>query len=483
MNLPQMTLAELRDALDTKKISALDLTNAYVQRIEETNSELNSFITVTAEHARERAEHAQKEIDAGNAGPLTGIPYAAKDLFATKGILTTAASNVLAEYTPPYNATVIEDLVDSPLLGKVNMDDAAMGTTGEYSAFGATKNPYSLEHVPGGSSSGSVSAVASGQAPWALATDTGGSIRLPAGFTNTVGFKPTYGTYSRYGVLAMASSLDTVGTITRTVEDAAYLLEHLAHQDPFDTTTRTVANQTGLMERVKKGNLSGMKFGVPKEFMELDGMQPEVKESFMSALAQITAAGGEVVEVSLPHAPYAINAYYVIVPAEISSNMARYDGLQFGTRGDGATLDDVILSARDKFGVEVKRRILVGTYTLSAGYDDKLYHIASKVRTLIINDFAAAFTQVDAILCPSAPTTAFKIGANDDDPLALWLADIFTAPMNLAGVPGITIPGPLAGGMPAGIQCIGPYAQDEQTLTAAYAIEQLLNISPPRIAL
>ncbi len=477
-----MTLQELRVALDTKQISALDLTNAYLARIEATNPELNSLITVTAEHARARAAHAQKEIDAGNSGPLTGIPYIAKDLFATKGILTTSASEVLAEYVPPYNATVIEDLVDAPMLGKANMDEYAMGTTGEYSAFGATKNPYDLARVPGGSSSGSAASVASGQAPWALGTDTGGSIRLPAGFTHTVGFKPTYGTYSRYGAIAMASSLDTVGTFTRTVEDAAYLLEHLAHRDPLDTTSRETPNQHGLTERVRQADIKGMKFGVPREFMELEGMQPAVKEAFMHAIEKITAAGGEVVEISLPHAEYAINAYYILAPSEVSSNMARYDGLQFGSRALGDSIDEVMMNARAKFGAEVQRRILIGTYTLSGEFDESLYHIASKVRTLIINDFAAAMTQVDAIICPSSPSIPFLLGENANDPLAMWLLDIFTVPMNLAGVPAVTIPGPLAHGLPAGIQCIGAYGRDEQALLAAAAIEKVLESSAPALA-
>lgn len=473
-------IKELRQKLDNKEISAVELTKQYLDRIQKTNEQLNSFITITEEHALERAEHAQRTIDEGSAGLFTGIPYAAKDLFCTKGIRTTAASKILDNYIPPYSATVIERLDDAVMLGKVNLDEFAMGSSNEHSAYGPVPNPIDLTRVAGGSSGGSAASVASGQAVFALATDTCGSTRLPAAFCGVVGFKPTYGRIPRYGVIAMASSLDTVGTITSSVEDAALVLNALAGPDQLDTTAiqeKAEFDYTG-------GSIKGVRFGIPTEYLNLDGLAPAVKAVFEQRLSDITRAGGQLVEMSLPYTQYALPTYYVLCPAEVSANMARYDGIQFGTPAPTATtLDEVFSMTREAgFRDEVKRRILTGTFVLSAGYYDAYYKKAQQVRTLIIQDFDTAFQNVDVILSPTTSTPAFELGAKTADPLAMYAADMYAAPSSLAGLPTISIPMGSVDALPVGLQIIAPRLGETQLLTIAHAIEQELSLAPFPIA-
>lgn len=470
-------LKELRQQLDNKEISARELTDQYLTRINETNDKLNSFITVTEEHAHERADHAQREIDNGNASALTGIPYAAKDLFCTKGIRTTSASKMLTDYKAPYDATVIHRLRESVMLGKTNMDEFAMGSSNEHSAYGPVPNPFDLGRVAGGSSGGSGVAVASGQAPFALGTDTCGSIRLPASFTGVVGFKPTYGRISRHGVIAMASSLDTVGPMTRTVEDTAIVLQALAGPDGFDTTA--IPNDPENYLPTDDG-IKGKTLGVPKEYMELEGLDPQIRELFQKTVEKIQSMGVTIKEVSLPHTHYALPTYYVLCPAEVSSNMSRFDGMQYGTpHKDALSLDDVFAMTRDVgFGDEVKRRILTGTFCLSAGHVDGYYKKAQQVRTLIIRDFEAVFTEVDAILSPAAASTAFALGDRIENPLAMYATDVYAAPSSLAGVPAMSLPMGGVDGLPVGLQLIAPHFGEKELIQVAHSIEQELSIDP-----
>lgn len=470
------TIKELREKLHSKEVSAVEVAKGYLKRIQETDEAVNAFVTVVdEEHVVRHAEHAQKEINAGNASTLTGIPYAAKDLFCTKGIRTTASSNILKEYIPPYNATAIHKLGDAVLLGKTNTDEFAQGSSTEYSAFGTTKNPYDISRVAGGSSGGSAAAVAAGQAVFALGSDTGGSVRLPASFCNVVGLKPTYGRISRYGVISMASSLDTVGTLTRSVADAAEVLELLAGPDTYDTTAPDISIDT-YTASLEKG-INGLRIGVPKEYVELEGIDPEMKAMFESSLQELESAGAEIVEVSLPHTKYGLAAYYVLCPSEVSSNMARFDGMQFGHRSDTASnLDEVFLYTRDEgFGPEVKRRVLVGTFALSSGYYDAYYKKAMQVRRLVKQDFENAFTQVDIIASPVSPDVPFVVGDRDMDPLAMYATDIYTIPTSLAGMPGISVPSAAVKGLPAGLQFIAPQFQESLLLQTAAAFEKTVN--------
>lgn len=470
-------LSKLREQLDKKEVSARELTDQYLDRIEKTNEQLNSFITVTADHARDRADHAQQEIDNGNAGMLTGIPYAAKDLFVTKGIRTTSASNMLKDYVPPYDATAVERLHDSPLLGKANMDEFAMGSSNEHSAFGPVPNPFDLKRVAGGSSGGSAAAVASGQTPFALGTDTCGSIRLPASFCGIVGFKPTYGRIPRTGAIAMASSLDTVGPMTRTIKDAALVLDQLAGPDQLDTTA--IQEDAGTFVP-QNSSLKGKTVGVPKEYIELEGLSPEVRSLFDATIKKIRNLGATIKEISLPHTAYALATYYVLCPAEVHSNMARFDGMQYGTpHPDATSLDEVFAMTREAgFGDEVKRRILTGAFCLSAGHADEFYKKAQQVRTLVIRDFSEAFKEVDVIASPAAPSTAFPLGDKIDDPLAMYATDVYAAPSSLAGVPALSMPMGDVDGLPVGLQLIGSHFGEKELLDAADAIEQELAIAP-----
>ncbi len=475
------TLVELRKQLDSKAVSVREITGQYLKRIEETNPSLNSFLTVIAEQALQRADHAQKEINRGSQRVLTGIPYAAKDLFCTKGIRTTSGSRILEQYTPPYNATAIERCEDAILLGKNNQDEFAMGSSNEHSAYGPVKNPYDLERVPGGSSGGSAAAVAAGQAVFALATDTAGSIRQPASFCSVVGFKPTYGRISRYGVIAMSSSIDTVGTLTRTVEDAAVLLHELAGSDGRDATMprHPVEDYTHDLGR----GLNRLRVGIPKEYVSLEGMDARVRERFEQVVERVQQQGAEIVEVSLPHTKYALPAYYVLCPSEVSSNLARYDGMQFGHRDPKATtLQEVLVQTREHgFGAEAKRRILIGTFCLSAGYVDAYYKKAQRVRTLIREDFDEAFRLVDVLMTPTSPTLPFRIGERQNDPLAMYAADTFTVPDPLAGVPAISVPTGVIDGLPAAAQLIAPQFKESMLLAAAAGVEQLYSSEHPKL--
>jgi aspartyl-tRNA(Asn)/glutamyl-tRNA(Gln) amidotransferase subunit A len=423
---------------------------------------------------------------AGDAdAPLAGVPLAVKDLFCVEGIETRACSKILSGYIPPYTATAIDRLkqAGSSYLGKVNMDEFAMGSSNENSAFGNVQNPWNHSRVPGGSSGGSAAAVAAGLAPWAIGTDTGGSIRQPASFCGLVGLKPTYGAVSRFGMIAFASSLDQAGPLTRNVADAALMLRHMAGKDPLDSTS------TGIPEEIVVpggDSLAGKRFAVPAEF-DWSGVQPGVREVFDLACTRITDAGGQLVEVALPHAEYALSAYYVIAPAEASANLARFDGVRFGHRAENPDgLTDMYERTRGEgFGDEVKRRVMLGTYALSSGYYDAYYKKAQQVRTMIVRDYAAAFESCDFIITPTTPSVAFGIGEKVDDPLAMYLEDLFTVPVSLAGLPAISIPAgladdqgrglvtePSANALPVGVQIIAPHFKENALLGAAHVLEQ-----------
>ncbi|MFA6028044.1 MAG: Asp-tRNA(Asn)/Glu-tRNA(Gln) amidotransferase subunit GatA [Patescibacteria group bacterium] len=463
-------ILKLHNQLINKEISSLELTKEYLKNIKKKNN-LNAFITILEKEALEAAKEADKLLAEEDCNILTGIPYALKDNFCTKNIRTTAGSKILEPYVPPFNATAVNKLNDAVLLGKANMDEFAMGVSGESSAFGPTKNPIDETRVPGGSSSGAACAVASNQAVFALGTDTGGSIRQPASFCGLVGLKVTYGRVSRYGVIAMASSLDTIGPITQDVEDAALVLQAIAGKDKFDSTTPDVIVPDYIKDMKK--SIKGMKVGIPKEFFYVEGLDNDVKQTIEQAIEKIKKLGAKITEVSLPHTKYAIPVYYIIVPSEVSSNLARYDGIKYGFKAAGAEelLDVYEKSRAQGFGDEVKRRIMIGAYSLSAGYIDAYYRQASKVRTLIRKDFENVFKQVDCLVTPTAPTTAFKLGEKCQDPISMYLADILTAPINLAGVPALSIPAGEVKGLPVGMQIIGDQFRESDILRLGYAFE------------
>jgi aspartyl-tRNA(Asn)/glutamyl-tRNA(Gln) amidotransferase subunit A len=404
--------------------------------------------------------------------PLAGVPLAVKDLFCTAGVPSAAASKLLEGYRPPYTATAVERLAaaGAPMLGKTNMDEFAMGSSNENSAFGAVRNPWDESRVPGGSSGGSAAAVAAGLAPWAIGTDTGGSIRQPASLCGIVGLKPTYGSVSRYGMIAFASSLDQAGPLTRDVTDAALLLRHMVGHDVCDSTSTGHPDEIALPSAER---LDGIRFGVPPELTG-DGLEAGVREVFEATLKRIEELGGTVQEVGLPHSGHAISAYYVIAPAEASANLARFDGVRYGRRAENVdTLSSLYEQTREQgFGPEVKRRIMLGTYALSSGYYDAYYGSAQRVRTKIADDFRSAFDSVDVIVTPTSPTVAFGLGERTDDPLAMYLSDVLTVPMSLAGIPAISIPGGLSEGLPVGIQLAGPAFSENRILDAAYALER-----------
>ncbi|MBI2411526.1 MAG: Asp-tRNA(Asn)/Glu-tRNA(Gln) amidotransferase subunit GatA [Candidatus Kerfeldbacteria bacterium] len=480
-----MNLLDIRKKLDSKEISVLELTEQYLERISDTNATLNSFITVTAEHARERATHAQAEIDAGQHSALTGIPYAAKDLFCTRGIQTTGASKILKGYIPPYSATAIEKCHDAVLLGKTNMDEFAMGSSTEHSAYGPTKNPYDLERVPGGTSGGSSAAVAAGLVPFAFGTDTGGSIRQPASFCNIVGFKPTYGRISRYGVMPTASSFDTVGVFTQTVADSAFLLHELAGHDPLDATTPDVAVDDYLAAVHGATDLKGVRIGIPKEYFSVEGFDPAIKKKCEAVIALCERLGATIQEISLPNTPYSLAAYYILNPSEVSSNLARYDGMQYGSRAaDATTLEEVFVKTREQgFGPEAKRRIMIGTFCLSSGYYDAYYKKAQQVRTLVKQDFEHALQIVDIILAPVSPVLPFKIGERSNDPVEMYLADIFTLPVSLAGIPALSLPIGFVNRLPTSVQFIAPQFQESRLLRVAHVVEQAAALDREHIPL
>jgi aspartyl-tRNA(Asn)/glutamyl-tRNA(Gln) amidotransferase subunit A len=474
MALFDQTLSDLRAGLDRREFSAVEVTRACLERIAATDPQVNAFITVCAEQALTAAAAADRRLANGNAAPLTGIPLALKDIFNTAGVRTTCASKILDNYIPPYDATAFARLKaqDAVLLGKLNMDEFAMGSSNENSAFGAVRNPWDTACVPGGSSGGSAASVAARQAPAALGTDTGGSIRQPASHCGVVGLKPTYGRVSRFGVIAYASSLDQVGPLTRDVRDCALLLQAIAGHDPLDSTsvnTPVPDYSAGL-----RPGLKGVRIGLPREYF-IAGLDHDVRQAVEQAVATCRELGAEIIEVSLPHTEFAVACYYLIATAEASSNLARYDGVRFGQRAAGAgnLLDMFMQSRAEGFGSEVKRRIMLGTYALSSGYYDAYYLKAQKVRTLIRQDFLAAFEQVDVLLTPVAPTPAFRLGEKTADPLQMYLSDIFTIPVNLAGTCALSLPcGFSAAGLPIGLQLIGKPFAEAELLHAAYAYEQ-----------
>jgi aspartyl-tRNA(Asn)/glutamyl-tRNA(Gln) amidotransferase subunit A len=467
-----MTISEARERLARRDIAAVELTRACLDRAAAVESKLNALITLSAREAMEQAEIADQRIAAGNASSLTGIPLAIKDIFATRGVRTTCGSKILEHFVPPYDATVIAKLraAGAIFVGKANMDEFAMGSSTENSAFGPTRNPYDPERVAGGSSGGSAAAVAADECLAALGTDTGGSIREPASFCGVVGLKPTYSRVSRYGVIAYASSLDQVGPFAKTVRDAAILLKEIAGIDPRDSTCS--ARAVPDYELALTGEVKSTRIGVPREFF-VEGMQREVETAVRSALQQFESLGARVLEISLPHTDYAVAAYYLIATAEASANLARYDGIRYGLRVEADNTLDLYSRTRARgFGAEVKRRIMLGTFALSAGYYDAYYLKAQKVRTLIRRDFERAFEHCDVIVTPVAPTTAFKLGEKTADPLQMYLSDIFTISVNLAGLPGLSVPcGYDSAGMPIGLQLIGPPFGEEMILRAADAYE------------
>ena len=472
-----LTLKGAVDGLRAKSFSAAELTQAHVEAIEQARP-LNAFIVETPEKALAMAHASDARIAAGDAGPLEGVPLGIKDLFCTKGVRTTACSKILGNFHPTYESTVTSHLWrdGAVMLGKLNMDEFAMGSSNESSAFGPVTNPWRSKGsnralTPGGSSGGSASAVAADLCLGATGTDTGGSIRQPAAFTGTVGIKPTYGRCSRWGVVAFASSLDQAGPITKTVDDAAIMLRSMCGHDPKDSTSLDVA-VPDFPSFVGK-SVKGLRIGVPKEY-RVDGMPAEIEQLWADGIAWLKEAGCEIVEVSLPHTKYALPAYYIVAPAEASSNLARYDGMRYGIRVDGKTLDDVYKNTRaEGFGTEVKRRILIGTYVLSAGYYDAYYLKAQKVRRRIADDFTTAFERVDALLTPTAPSAAFGLGENAADPIAMYLNDIFTVPGSLAGLPGLSLPAGLnAQGLPLGLQLIGRLLDEATLFSLAGALEK-----------
>ena len=467
--LTRLTLSAALEGLQSGKFSAVELTRAHIDAIDAVNAKLNAYLVTTPERALSAAAESDARRAKGEARPLDGAPIGVKDLFCTDGVRTTAGSKILGDFVPPYESSVTANLWrdGAVMLGKLNMDEFAMGSSNETSAFGPVVNPWRAKGsnrslTPGGSSGGSAAAVAADLCLAATASDTGGSIRQPASFTGTVGIKPTYGRCSRYGMVAFASSLDQAGPITKSVRDAALMLSSMSGHDPKDSTSLDV--ETPDFAAFVGRSVKGLKIGVPREY-RMDGMPEEIAKLWEAGVEWLRAAGCEIKEISLPHTKYALPAYYIIAPAEASSNLARYDGMRFGHRGQGGSLTEVYENSRaEGFGEEVKRRILIGTYVLSAGYYDAYYLKALKVRRRIAEDFEAAFSQVDAILTPTAPSAAFPLGEKQDDPVAMYLNDVFTVTTNLAGLPGLSLPAGLDGqGLPLGLQLIGR-ALDEGTL-------------------
>jgi len=468
----QVTIKEASKLLKDKKISSIELTSEYLERIDSVESNLRALVTVTGEQALEQARKADEVIAAGKNGPLTGIPIVIKDNMCTRGVRTTCSSKMLENFIPPYDATVVEKLnaAGMVMVGKSNLDEFAMGSSTENSALFTTRNPWDTDRVPGGSSGGSAVAVAAGEAVCAVGSDTGGSIRQPAGFCSVVGMKPTYGRVSRYGLVAFASSLDQIGPLTQDVTDCALLMNAIAGYDQRDSTS--IPEPVPDYTKSLKTDLKGMRLGVPKEYY-VEGMQSGVSDAIQTALKKLEELGAVIEETSLPHTPYALAVYYIIAPSEASANLARYDGVKYGYSYEGDTMWESLEKTRENgFGPEVKRRIMLGTYALSAGYYDAWYLKAQKVRTLIRREFDAAFEKYDALITPTSPTVPFRIGEKMDDPLAMYLSDICTLPVNIAGVPGISIPAGFSEGLPVGMQVIGKPFGEEAMLLIAYAYEQ-----------
>jgi len=482
-DLTRLTAAELSKRLGAGEVSSTEVTEAHLERIGAVDPAVHAFLHVDADGAMATARRVDDRRVAGETlPPLAGVPVAVKDVMATRGIPTTCGSAILAGWVPPYDATVVARLraAGLPILGKTNMDEFAMGSSTEHSAYGPTHNPWDLGRIPGGSGGGSAAAVAAYEAPLAVGTDTGGSIRQPGAVTGTVGVKPTYGGVSRYGLVALASSLDQAGPVTRTVLDAAMLHEVIGGYDPMDSTSLD-APLPPLVEAVRDADVTGLRVGVVRE-LGGDGYQAGVRARFDEVVALLSDAGATIIEVSCPHFDYAFAAYYLILPSEASSNLARFDAMRYGMRVglDGVadpSAEQVMAATREAgFGDEVKRRIILGTYALSSGYYDAYYGSAQKVRTLIQRDFAAAFEQVDVLVSPTAPTTAFRFGQKLDDPVAMYLSDVATIPANLAGVPGISVPSGLAeeDGLPTGVQVLAPAQADDRLYRVGAVVEAML---------
>ncbi|QZN86538.1 Asp-tRNA(Asn)/Glu-tRNA(Gln) amidotransferase subunit GatA [Cellulomonas sp. C5510] len=483
-DLTRLSAAEIADRLAAREVTSVEVTQAHLDRIAAVEPAVHAYLHVSAEQALATAADVDARRAAGeDLHPLAGVPIAVKDVVVTQGLPTTAGSKILEGWVPPYDATLVERIKAAglPILGKTNMDEFAMGSSTEHSAYGNTHNPWDLERIPGGSGGGSAAAVAAYEAPLAIGTDTGGSIRQPGAVTGTVGVKPTYGSVSRYGLIALASSLDQAGPVTRTVLDSALLHELIGGHDPRDSTS-IPEPLPGLVAAAREGatgDLTGVRVGVVRE-LQGEGYQPGVLARFEESLELLRGAGAEIVEVSCPHFEYALGAYYLILPSEASSNLAKFDGMRFGLRVEPSegpvTAERVMAATRGAgFGDEVKRRIILGTYALSAGYYDAYYGSAQKVRTLIQRDFANAFAQADVLVSPTAPTTAFRLGEKLDDPLAMYLNDVATIPANLAGVPGMSLPNGLSDdGLPVGFQVLAPAKADDRLYRVGAALEALL---------
>ena len=470
----RLTISEASELLQRREISAVELTRAHLERIEQVEGNVRAFVTVTEAEALRQAEQVDElRSEGAELGPLAGIPLAIKDVISTKGVRTTCSSRILEHYTPPFDATVMKRLraARAIMLGKTNMDEFAMGSSTENSAFFPTRNPWDLERVPGGSSGGSAAAVAAGEAMGSLGSDTGGSVRQPGALTNTVALKPTYGRVSRFGLVAFASSLDQIGPFTRSARDAALMMQAIAGYDPLDSTSinAPVPDYTAALT----GEVKGLRIGVPSEYF-VEGTEPGVRAAVEQAIETLKSLGAEVGECSLPHTRYGVAAYYIIAPAECSANLARYDGVKYGfsaKRVSGSLIDYMSETRAEGFGPEVKRRIMLGAYALSSGYYDAYYLKAEKVRTLIKRDFDAAFERFDALISPTSPSVAFKIGEKVSDPYAMYLNDVFTIPANLAGICGLSMPGGFSDGLPVGVQLLGPALGEPMLLRIADAFQ------------
>jgi aspartyl-tRNA(Asn)/glutamyl-tRNA(Gln) amidotransferase subunit A len=474
MQIHALPIHRIHDLLNSRQIGAVETVSAFLERIGSIDPGLNAYLATFEDMALEEAKRFDSAAGDYAASPLAGIPLAIKDVICIKGALTTCGSRILKDFVSPYDATVTEKLrrAGAIVLGKTNLDEFAMGSSTENSAFVKTRNPWDRERVPGGSSGGSAAAVAAGLCAGALGTDTGGSIRQPSSFCGVVGFKPTYGRVSRFGLVAFASSLDQIGPITRDVEDAALMLQAIAGYDPADSTSvdLPVPDYRAALQQP----IQGLRLGIPRQYF-IEGTHPEVETAVRTAIETCRRLGAKIVDISLPHTEYGIAAYYIIAPAEASSNLARYDGVKYGHRAQNAAdlLDMYRKSRSEGFGAEVKRRIMLGTYVLSAGYYDAYYKKASQVRTLIRRDFLEAFEKCDAILAPVAPMPAFKLGEKSDDPLQMYLSDVFTLPASLAGIPGISVPcGFTSQNLPIGLQILGPHFREELVLRVAHQFEQ-----------
>ena len=474
MNLYDLTIHEANKLLRNKEVSSLELTKAALERIDEVEKKVQAFVTITGESALAQAQEADRRIKAGDISPLIGVPVIIKDNISTRGIPTTCSSKMLENFVPPYDATVVGKLKEEGvvMVGKGNMDEFAMGSSNEHSAFFPTHNPWDLDRVPGGSSGGPAVAVASGEAIYAIGSDTGGSIRQPAGFCSVVGMKPTYGRVSRFGLVAFASSLDQIGPLTRDVTDSALVMNAISGYDPKDSTS--VNYPVPDYTKSLLPDLKGLKIGIPKEYF-VEGMERGVEEVMRAAIKKLEELGAEIDwDVSLPHTRYALAAYYIIAPSEASANLARYDGVKYGfSYQDGESMWDNLEKTRGLgFGPEVKRRIMLGTYALSAGYYDAYYLKSQKVRTLIIQEFDEAFERFDALVTPTSPTVPFRIGEKVDDPMKMYLSDVCTLPINIAGIPGLSVPAGFSDGLPVGMQILGKPFSEETLIRIGYAYEQ-----------